>query len=70
MRDEEQFLLDLVGGGGNEDGKGMKIEKVNVVEYRSGGGDEPVVFVYKLEVLVEEVTLVTEDRRSEGVFLI
>ena len=70
MRDEEQFLLDLVGGGGNEDGKGVKIEKVNVVEYRSGGGGEPVVFVSKLEVLVEEVTLVTEDRRSEGVFLI
>ena len=32
MRDEERFLLDLVGGGGNEDGKGMGIEKVNVVD--------------------------------------
>jgi len=32
VRDEEQFLLDLVGGGGNEDGMGMGIEKVNVVD--------------------------------------
>ena len=32
MRDEEQFLLDLVGGGGNEDRKGMKVEKVNVAD--------------------------------------
>lgn len=31
MRDEERFLSDL-GGGGNEDGKGMRIEKVNVVD--------------------------------------
>ena len=32
MRDEERFLLDLVGGGGNEDRKGMKVEKVNVAD--------------------------------------